>query len=281
MEPFFSPLLREKVKSLFAEHLINAPILLDFINDNASKFASIDEEDITGCTEEIQYLTMSVIDEAALIQRYTPLSTSHAHQLYYSLWQLTRLHGGAGVDTEASVAYLKIVSKVAFSLLSQKYDDFTFWINLTGEHFCEPFPIPFYWKMGFDSEHEHLCQALDRYLAQTGRYSYGVYQAIHDLFIIDGVTEELQKQADKDNVVSWDAIIENIASVDSRSLDAIQSFCFNLARQHCQDPTNYRNNTEAVCQKVQERRQRENPIINNFNAPVGVVANEIKNQVIK
>ena len=279
MEPFFSPLLREKVKSLFAEHLADASILLDFINYNAG--ASLDEEDIIGCMEEIQYLTMSVIDEAALIQRYTPLNTSHAHQLYYSLWQLTRLHGGAGVDTEASVAYLKIVSKVAFSLLSRKYDDFTFWINLAGEHFCEPVNTPFYLQMGFNGDKELLCKALDRYLAKTGRVGYGVYQAIRELFIIDGVTEEVQKQAQMENVVSWDAIIENIASVDSRSLDAIQSFCFNLARQHCQDATNYRNNTESVCQKVQERRQRENPVINNFNAPVGVVANEIKNQVIK
>lgn len=250
MKPFFSPLVREKVKTLISSEFDLHSDIKSYIEEYTHSYAEKNEVDIEQCIEEIHYLVLSVLDEVAIIERYTAFNNSHVFRLYYSLVEKVKTLCGSKKALKEYQEWITLTFQISLSLLDFKYD---------GIHFGESIATDllnidtnyFYFYFG-EEKKKNLGKAIKFHLALESRHNFHLSKQISDYIYEERIIKEQEAQSKKINVVTWNAIIDNLKTVNLEHLDAFHSFFSKLATKYTQDDEKLRKNLEKLSDEVDE-----------------------------
>ena len=129
MKPFFSPLVKEKVRLYFVNNKELTPTRV-YVEKYLSLLSKYQDIKATDCTEEITYLLTSVMDEVVKIQQYTTLNRSHVLSMFY--WIKNRMHEAIRYTREVQdddEQYLCIVFDMAGEAFTKLFPGVSFMIS--------------------------------------------------------------------------------------------------------------------------------------------------------
>jgi hypothetical protein len=269
MKPFFSPLVREKVKAYYDNNELTK--LYTYVEKYLSLWSQENHIDATGCVEEVTYLLTSVIDEVVTIQRYTTLNHSHILTLFYSLKQ--RMECAIYPSEREFVVTDEIMLILAFDiaecLLSVRFREFkcTYYNIDYVAKACAKYKV----RRLFDIEfalnyHNDLIQsALESidFILQAS----SIFDEVSDSdeiarFILEEkLLKEQKSQSKKNNVVTWDALIDSLQTVDKEHLDAFHSYFTRVATKYTQDNDKLRNNLDKLTTQIEQCKVKHASIV--------------------
>lgn len=255
MEPFFSPLVREKVKTLISCDLDLQSDIKSYIEEYAHSYAEKNTIDIGHCMEEIHYLVLSVLDEVAIIERYTAFNHSHVFRLYYSLVEKVKKLCGSKKNLKEYQEWITLTFQISLSLLDYKYNGIHFWESINTE-LLNIDTNYFYFYFGGERENR-LAHAVKTHLAIESRYNSSISNQIRNYIYEERIIQEQEAQSKKINVVTWNAIIDNLKTVNLEHLDAFHSFFSKLATKYTQDDEKLRKNLEKLSDEVDECKKNK------------------------
>ena len=269
MKPFFSPLVKEKVKAYYDNNELTP--LHTYVEKYLSSWSQENHIDATGCVEEVTYLLASVIDEVVTIQRYTTLNHSHIYTLFYSLkerieWSIFHSEREY-VATEEIM--LILVFDIAECLLSVRFREMlcTYYKVDYVSKACYKHKVKrvFYTEYALEYHHDLIQPALESidFILETS----SIFDEVSDSdeiarFILEEeLLKEHKAQSKKNNVVTWDALLDSLQTVDKEHLDAFHSYFTRVATKYTQDNDKLRNNLDKLTTQIEQCKVKHASIV--------------------
>ena len=269
MKPFFSPLVREKVKAYYDNNELTP--LYTYVEKYLSLWSEDNLIDATGCVEEVTYLLASVIDEVVTIQRYTTLNHSHIYTLFYSLKE--RIEWSIFHSEREYVAtdeiMLILVFDIAECLLSVRFREMlcTYYKVDYVSKACYKHKVKrvFYTEYALEYHHDLIQPALESidFILETS----SIFDEVSDSdeiarFILEEeLLKEHKAQSKKNNVVTWDALLDSLQTVDKEHLDAFHSYFTRVATKYTQDNDKLRNNLDKLTTQIEQCKVKHASIV--------------------
>lgn len=274
MKPFFSPLVREKVKSL-AKDYPQYNELFSYINKCCLSIDNGTEAYVTQ-KEEITYLVLSCLDDIAIIQSYTTPHRTHAAHLLKNIMYRAWKKIADERESDAKDKYYSIIAfHISMTLIATVYPDMKAGLDEIRTLLIN-YKLPTF-KITTKANLANLVEEYFNFVTLTGIASY-----VETYIIEENVIKEQEAQSKKINVVTWNAIIDNLKTVNSEHLDAFHSFFSKLATKHIQDNEKLRKNLEKLSDEIDECKKKSkstiivgkaDTIVDNHDG--GIINNEI------
>jgi hypothetical protein len=269
MKPFFSPLVREKVKAYYDNNELTP--LYTYVEKYLSLWSQENHIDATGCVEEVTYLLASVIDEVVTIQRYTTLNHSHIYTLLYSLKE--RIEWSIFHSERESVAtdeiMLILVFDIAECLLSVLFREMlcTYYKVDYVSNACIKHEVRrlFFTEYALNYHSDLIQPALESidFILETSSMFDEVSDSdnIAQFILEEELLKEQKSQSKKNNVVTWDALLDSLQTVDKEHLDAFHSYFTRVATKYTQDNDKLRNNLDKLTTQIEQCKVKHAPIV--------------------
>lgn len=261
MKPFFSPLVKEKVRLYFVNNKELTPTRV-YVEKYLSLLSKYQDIKATDCTEEITYLLTSIMDEVVKIQQYTTLNRSHVLSMFY--WIKNRMHEAIRYTREVQdddEQYLCIVFDMAGEAFAKLFPGVSFMVSGT---------VSFQNKMNiyylYQNYKDRLCNELYE-LREVVDYLLIMHYELSDSEIMtqflaeEAIIKEQEAQKKENNVVSWEALMDNLQMVDKEHLDAFHSYFSKIATKYTQDNEKLRSNLDKLTQQIEECKKKYVPTI--------------------
>ena len=253
MKPFFSPLVREKVKSL-AKDYPQFNELFSYINKCCLSIDNGTEAYVTQ-KEEITYLVLSCLDDIAIIQSYTtPHRTHAAHLLKNIMYRAWKKIANERESDDKDKYYSIIAFHISMTLIATVYPDMKDGLSEIRTILIN-YKLPTF-KITPKADLANLVKEYFNFVTLKG-----IASDVETYIIEENVIQEQEAQSKKINVVTWDALLDSLQTVDKEHLDAFHSYFTRVATKYSQDNDKLRNNLDKLTTQIEQCKEKHASIV--------------------